>query len=182
MRWHPVVNVLDYSTTMDLKYAQIRSQHLRIAHYNLVCSALYSKIRRFACVFMRILEPWVLPWESRCQRLRLQNSKSREYKNAWITHLKYAQIRSQSQCISHYNLVWYALQSEMRRICRRICAYFGSFKPVTCTTGCYLVEESASFLAEPLLQTAISKWIQENLRLNVKKLTRPDQKKNSSIR
>ncbi len=42
---------------MDLKYAQIRSQLLRIAHYNLVCSALYSKIRRSACVFMRILEP-----------------------------------------------------------------------------------------------------------------------------
>ncbi len=43
--------------TMDLKYAQIRSQLLRVTHYNLVCSALYSKIHIFACVFMRILEP-----------------------------------------------------------------------------------------------------------------------------
>ena len=41
---------------MDLKYAQVRSQSLRIAHYSLVHGALYSKIRRLACVFMRILE------------------------------------------------------------------------------------------------------------------------------
>jgi hypothetical protein len=39
---------------MDLKYAQIRSQLLRIAHCNLVCSALYSKIRKCACVFIRV--------------------------------------------------------------------------------------------------------------------------------
>jgi hypothetical protein len=46
-----------HSAIMDLHHAQIRSQSLRIAHYNLVCTALHSKIRRFACVFMRILEP-----------------------------------------------------------------------------------------------------------------------------
>ncbi len=47
------------SDHMDLKYAPIHSQLLRIAHCKLVCRALHSKIRRFACVFLRILEPYL---------------------------------------------------------------------------------------------------------------------------
>jgi hypothetical protein len=31
---------------------------MRIAHYSLVHGALYSKIRSYLCVFMRILEAW----------------------------------------------------------------------------------------------------------------------------
>jgi hypothetical protein len=45
---------------MDLKYAEVRSQSLRIAHYSLVHGALYSKICTMACycisAFLRFLD------------------------------------------------------------------------------------------------------------------------------
>jgi hypothetical protein len=53
---------------MDIKYAQIRSQLLRIAHCNLVCGALYTEIRRFACVFVRILKACIAMYGYRIRR------------------------------------------------------------------------------------------------------------------
>jgi hypothetical protein len=76
-----------------VEHAQIRRE-ISVFHctlYSAACTMLQCEIRRSACIFVAYGTSLLL------------------YFWSCIMDLKYAQIRSQFQCISHYNLVCYAL-------------------------------------------------------------------------